>query len=142
MNAPDTGFNLDAIDSQPVTFNVGVIVDADGNDKTGFTIVGKDSPEYQEAARQIRAVGIKRSAKRKSALDLSTDEGAASVAKNIDDNELQLASSVLKDWFGFARAGAVVPFDKAVAVSLLVKYPTWREKIAAALEVDSNFTKG
>jgi hypothetical protein len=142
MADENNGFNLDMPASQESTFNVGVIVDADGNDTSGFTIVGKNSSEYQDAARAIRIAGLKRSSKRKNAIDMGTDEGAAIIAKVVEDNELALAMAVVKDWFGFKSGGVTAVFSKDVASGLLVKYPTWREKIAAALEVDANFLKG
>ena len=140
-----SGFSIDNLDdaaNSAATFRVAVIVDADGEDKSGFVIVGKNSPEYQAAARAIRIDGLKRSSKRKSALDTSTDEGAGVVAKAIDANELTLAASVVVDWFGFASNGASAAYSKETAAKLLAKYPTWREKITAALDVDANFIKG
>ena len=99
------GFDLDQLDSQTeVLHKVAVITDIDGNDKSGFFIVGKNSPEYQTAARQARVDGLKRSAKRKAALDTSTDEGADAVAKMIEDSETTLACAVVKGWFGFQSA--------------------------------------
>jgi hypothetical protein len=141
-NTQTNGFDLDAPVVQEPTFNVGVILDADGEDVTGFTVVGKNSPEYQEAARKIRVRTLQRSSKRKTAIDMSTEDGAAIIAKTIEENELALSVSVLKDWFGFGSGGTVAPFDKTKATALLVRFPTWREKIAAALEVDANFLKG
>ena len=140
----DIGFNLDNFDvaQDASTFLVGVILDADGEDKSGFMIVGKNSPQYQQAAQVIRASSLKRSSKRKTALDTSTDDGATAVAAIIDANEVTLACSVVIDWFGFASGGVPANFDKELLLKMLKRFPTWREKISAALEVDANFMKG
>ncbi len=136
------GFDLDQLDSQTeVLHKVAVITDIDGNDKSGFFIVGKNSPEYQTAARQARVDGLKRSAKRKAALDTSTDEGAGAVAKMIEDSETTLACAVVKGWFGFQSAGADVPFNQPTVAKMFAKFPTWKDKISAALENESNFLK-
>jgi hypothetical protein len=137
------GFDLDQLDV-PMEENlhkVVVVSDIDGNDKCGFYIASKNSAAYQEAARQVRIDGLKRSSKRKTTLDTSTDEGAASVAKLIDANELALVCSVVKDWFGFESKGVAAPFDITTVAKMMVKMPTWREKISAALENESNFLK-
>lgn len=141
MTASTFDLDADAQELSNPTFNVGVVLDADGENVTGFVVVGKNSPEYQEAARKIRVAGLQRSSKRKSAIDMSTPEGAAAIAKTIEDNELALVVAVLKGWFGFGSGGKAAEFDKVRATALLVRYPTWREKISAALEVDSNFLK-
>lgn len=137
------GFDLAQLDvqSEEVLHKVAVVSDIDGNDKCGFHIASKNSPEYQEASRQVRIDGLKRSAKRKSALDTSTDEGAGAVAKMIDANELALATSVVKGWFGFETNGVAAPFDKATVSKMFAKMPTWREKVVAALENETNFLK-
>ena len=140
----DNGFSVDNLDvfAEAATFKVGVIQDNEGNDKSGFVIVGKNSPEYQTETRRIRAEGLKRASKRKTALDTSTDEGSAALAALIDANEIVLACCVVVGWFGFATAGQPAPFDKAIATKLLTRFPTWRDKISAALEDDANFMKG
>lgn len=138
------GFDLDQLNdtNEEVLHKVVVVSDIEGNDKCGFFITSKNSPEYQAAARQVRVDGLKRSAKRKSALDTATDEGAGVVAKMIEANELTLALSVVKGWFGFQSKGADAPFDKASVVQMFAKFPTWKDKVTAALDNESNFTKG
>jgi hypothetical protein len=140
----DNGFdigNLDAINSVEL-FRVVVILDANGDDKSGFSIVGKNSAEYQAATHKIRVASLQRASRRKSSLDTTTEEGAAAMADAIDANELALAISVVRDWFGFASNGVTAPFDAQMTAKMLAKFPTWREKISAALEVDANFIKG
>ena len=144
QDTTSTGFDLAQLTGpvEEVLHTVAVITDIDGNDKCGFYIVGKNSPEFQEATRLVRIDGLKRSAKRKTALDTSTDEGAGAVAKMIEANDITLASSVVKGWFGFESNGATALFDKAVIPNMLTRMPTWREKITAALENEANFLKG
>lgn len=126
---------------QAVTFKVAISQTEDGDDKAGFVILGKDSKEYQAAARAIRIEGLKKSSKRKTSLDTSTDEGAGIVARLIDSNETTLALAVVVDWFGFSSNGAVVSFNKEIVGKLFAKYPTWREAVSAALENNANFMK-
>lgn len=138
------GFDLSQLDSteDATLFKVAVISDIDGNDKCGFMIDSKNCAEFREATRLVRIDGLKRSAKRKSQLDTSTDEGAGVVAKMIENNETSLALSVVKGWFGFQSNGVAAPFDKALVAKMLNKYPTWKDKITAALDNEANFTKG
>jgi hypothetical protein len=133
--------NLTATDTAPVTHNVDVLFDDDGNATAGFTIVGKNSPEYQAESHAVRADAHKRSAIRKSAIDVKTDEGASKLVDVIDSNATRLALSVVTGWYGFTSAGVPVPFDKKLVLSAFKKYPTWEDKVNAALEVDSNFLK-
>ena len=139
-----SGFDLAELDSATtvdVLHKVAVIVDVDGNEKSGFFIVGKNSTEYQDAARLARIDSLKRSAKRKAALDTSTDEGAGAVAKMIEASETSLALAVVKGWFGFQQGGVDAPFSKPTVAKMLAKYPTWKDKISAALENEANFLK-
>jgi hypothetical protein len=137
------GFDLDQLDSKAdeTLHKVVVVSDIDGNEKCGFFIVSKNSQDYQDASRQVRVNGLKRSAKRNSALDTTTDEGAGAVARMIELNEITLATSVVKDWFGFDNKGVAAPFDKSTVAKIFVKMPTWREKVSAALENEINFLK-
>jgi hypothetical protein len=123
------------------TYNVDVLFDDDGNPTAGFVIVGKNSPEYQAESHAVRAEGHKRSAIRKAALDVKTDEGASKLVDIIDDNSTRLALAVVKDWYGFTSAGAPVPYEKKHGLAAFQKFPVWEEKVNAALEVDNNFLK-
>lgn len=139
-----SNFDLATLDAptEQVLHKVAVVSDLDGEDLYGFFIDSKNCPEYQEAARQVRVAGLQRSAKRKTQLDASTPEGATAVAKMIDANENILALSVVKGWFGFKVGGNDAVFDKAVVSKMFSKYPTWKDKVAAALENEANFMKG
>ena len=139
-----TGFDIDQLDkpTAQALHKVAVISDIDGNDQCGFYIDSKNCQEYQDATRQVRVEGLKRSAKRKAALDTTTDEGAGAVAKMIEANEMTLACSVVKGWFGFQSGGKEAPFDKTAVPKMFAKFPTWKDKVTAALENEANFTKG
>jgi hypothetical protein len=133
--------NLTAAVAEVVTFNVDVLFDEDGNPAAGFVIVGKNSPEYQAESHAVRADGYKRSAVRKTAIDAKTDAGASKLVEAIDSNATRLALSVVTGWYGFTSAGAPVPFDKGLVLAAFKKFPTWEDKVNAALEVDANFLK-
>ena len=124
-----------------ITFDVPVIFDADGEAVAGIRIVGKNSDEYRAAHHAMRAEGYKKSAKRKTAIDASTEEGADQLVRVIDDNQKRLALAVAVDWYGFTSNGAPVAFDKSLIATAFDKYPTWQEKVTAALENDGNFLK-
>ncbi len=139
-----SGFDLDSLDTvaETVLFKVAVMSDIDGNDICGFMIDSKNCNEYQTAQQKVRIEGLKRSAKRKSQLDTSTDDGAGVVARMIESNEMALSLSVVKGWFGFKQGGVEVPFNKDTVSKMFAKYPTWKDKVNAALENEANFIKG
>lgn len=132
-------FDLDSVPVSEPTFNVDFAVDEDGKPQYGFTIVGKNSQQYQKATTAIRAAALRRASNRKSQLDAKTEAGSLAVAEVIDKNELTCAAAVVVGWYGFGSGGKLIDFDPARVTPLLVKHPTWREKISAALEADANF---
>lgn len=125
----------------PATFNVDLIFDADGNPVSGFTIVGKNSSQYQTVEKIVRVANIMRSANRKSAIDSATESGAETLVRTVDANQRMTALSVIIGWYGFVINGADAPFDSDTVAKMLDKYPTWQTKVLMALEVDSNFLK-
>ena len=124
-----------------VTFDVPVIFDADGEAVAGIRIVGKNSDEYRKESHAVRAEGYRKSSKRKTAIDASTEEGAAQLVDTIDDNQKRLALAVAVDWYGFTSNGAPVAFDKSLIAAAFDKYPTWQDRVTTALENDANFLK-
>ena len=131
--------NLTAAAVVTKTFNVDVLFDEDGNATAGLVIVGKNSPEYQAASHAVRAEGYQKAAVRKTAIDAKTDAGASKLVDVIDSNATRLALSVVTGWYGFTSAGVPVPFDKKMVAAAFAKFPTWEDKVSAALEVDANF---
>jgi lipoprotein-anchoring transpeptidase ErfK/SrfK len=139
-----TGVDFDSIlegASRRVTHDVPVLFDDDGEPKAGFRIVGKNSPEYQAEHAAIRAEGHKRAAKRKTAIDTSTDEGAMQLVNLVDDNQRRLALAVTVESYGFESGGAPLQLSKAQIAAAFDKFPTWQDRVAAALEQDANFLK-
>jgi len=141
MTQAQKGFDIAslAVDSAPVTFDVPVIVDADGNPVSGFKIVGRNSQEYRAADRAVRIVNQKAAANRTKAIDMKTDAGAEKIVEIVDGQNMARAEAVVVGWFGFENGGEPVPFDAQIAHNALVKYPTWVEKILIALAEDNNF---
>lgn len=137
------GFDIDAMNSNddPVTHNVCVISDEDGNEVSGFIIVGKNSNEYQSVTQELRIEGIKRAARRKTTLDTSTDSGASVVARLVDENDRKKALAVVVGWYGMNSSGQPTKFDKTLVERMFTKFPTWQDKVLAALEDDANFMK-
>lgn len=138
------GFDISNLDNLATdnSHRVPVLFDENGDDKSGFIIVGKNSSQFQAESRALRQESLMRGSRRKTAPDASTPEGAKSLSELIATNERRLATSVVVGWFGFVANGEEVAFDAKVAQALLTKYPTWVEKINNALDVDSNFMKG
>lgn len=138
------GFDISNLAAAAVvakTFKVDVLFDEDGNATAGFVIVGKNSPEYQAESHAVRADGYQKSAVRKTAIDAKTDEGASKLVDAIDSNATRLALSVVTGWYGFTSNGAPVPYERAHGLDAFKKFPTWEDKVNAALEVDANFLK-
>lgn len=144
MNQPaqNVGFDIAKLDqvSGPVTHKVSVIDDIDGNSVSGFIMVGKNSPEYQKVQQAIRIENIKRASKRKQTIDTTKDEGAAVVARTVEQNDRMTALAVVTGWYGFNSEGAPMYFNKQIVEKMFDVYPTWQAKVLAALEEDANFT--
>lgn len=142
MTSPAQGFEISDLDKEvAATHKVAVIEDDDGNPIAGFVIVGKNSPEYQQAANAVRIDNIKRAAKRKQQIDTSTDQGAAVLAKTVAANDATVALSVVIDWFGMLNNGQPMPFSKDLVAKMFEKLPQWQVKVLNELEVEANFTK-
>ncbi|MDQ1921625.1 hypothetical protein [Massilia pseudoviolaceinigra] len=124
-----------------VTFKVPVLFDDDGEPTHGFIIVGKNSDEHRAEWAAIRAEGQKRSAKRKTAIDATTDEGSQQLVGLIDGNNKRLAIAVTVGWYGFTSAGAPAPFNKSLVEAAFNKYPTWQDRVQHAMDEDANFLK-
>jgi hypothetical protein len=133
--------NLMTADAAPITFNVDLVFDKDGEPVAGFIIVGANSPEHREVDRAIRAEGYKKSARRKTAIDASSDAGADQLVDLIDGNANRTAIAVVVGWYGFMKDGIPIPFDKATVAAAFGKYPSWQGRVLDAMKADSNFLK-
>ncbi len=140
-------FDLDDIlggTDKPLTFDVGVLFDDEGNAISGFRIVSRNSDQARAAERAVRIENQKAAAKRNKALDLKTDDGAAKVIDIVDGQNQARAAAIIVDWFGWTKKdadGNQVPrqFDAALVPTILKQKPTWVEKILAAHAEDNNF---
>lgn len=143
MTTQAQGFEIESLDQETdqATFKVTVITDSEGAPLSGFIIVGKNSPQYQEAASALRVANIRRASQRKQRIDLTTEEGAKSFDANNRTTEHALALSVVTDWFGVNSEGTPLAFNPAIVEKMFTKYPQWRAMVVAALEVDANFMK-
>lgn len=124
-----------------VTVDVPVLFDKDGNGTAGFRIVGKNSAQYRAEQAAIRAEGTKRSSKNSTAIDTTTDEGAARLIELVDSNQARIAVAVAVETYGFESAGQPIQLSKDQMVLAFDKYPTWVERVAAQLDKDADFLK-
>lgn len=134
----DSLLSADAKQAEKV-HTVTVIFDEDGNHKAGFDIVGKNSEQYRNAIRQTALVSIKRANIKKQQIDGKTDAGAAQLYDIGEGNSLKIAKAVVVGLPGFSSAGVPLEVNDAVLDALFAKFPSWVDKIHAALEVDANF---
>jgi hypothetical protein len=149
MNQSNTAASFDLDDilggaDKPLTFDVGVLFDDEGNAISGFRIVSRNSDQARAAERAVRIENQKAAAKRNKALDLKTDEGAAKVVDIVDGQNAARAAAVVVDWFGWTKKdadGKPVPrqFDAALIPAILKQKPTWVERILHAMAEDNNF---
>jgi hypothetical protein len=130
-----------ATSPQHLRKKVGIAFDDDGAPTSGFVIVGKDSDEYRKCANDLRATGIRRQANKRTRIDTKTEEGALEFAEVIQQNEFELACSVIVDWFGFTRNGELMAFDKSIARRMLEARQSWAQRISAELENEDGFLK-
>ena len=126
------------------TKKVGVKFDDDGDPTVGFVIVSKDSKQYRDAASLVRAAAIRRQTNKRTRIDRSTEEGALELDSVLQENEFELALSVVVGWFGFTESdgnGGQKPaeFSKDRVAQMFKVKPTWREKVSASLEEEEGF---
>jgi hypothetical protein len=133
--------SLLATSAKRITVDVPVIFDEDGEPVAGFRIVGKNSPEYQAESHAARAEGYQKSAKRKTAIDASTAAGSSQLVDVIDGNQKRLALAVVVESYGFESAGEPVQLTKEQTKAGFDKFPTWTDRVSAALEKDADFLK-
>ena len=126
-----------------VTFKVGVILDEDGEAISGFEIVGKNSPQYQDVTSGVRMDNIQRAGKRGKAIDSSTEQGAKVMADTMIRNERKIAEAIIVNWFGFTEDDEITPaaFDTSIVSAMLDQNPNWVTVALAALENNANFMK-
>jgi hypothetical protein len=134
--------NLTSDNVQDVTFRVGVVKNEEGDDISGFIIVGKNSTRYQEIQHEIRVSNLAVSSKRKTNVDASTPEGAELLVSKMEVNENKIALAVVVGYFGFLSNGNEIVFDEDTVQLMFEKKPQWQQQVLVALEKDVNFMKG
>lgn len=130
-----------AADATPVekTFTVSVLFNEDGDHLAGFDIVGKNSEQYRAVIRATSVTAIKRSQTKKQQIDGKTDAGAGQLYDLGEDRNTKIAKAVIVGLPGFVQNGAQLPVTEDVLNALFGKFPSWVDRIIAALEVDANF---
>lgn len=118
---------------------VTVLFDDEGNHQAGFEIVSKNSDQYRDVIRATSVTAIKRSTQKNKQIDAKTDDGAGELFDLGDDRNMKIASAVVIGLPGFVDKGVPVPVTAAFLKAVFTKFPTWQEKILAALEADANF---
>jgi hypothetical protein len=136
------GFELSNLeDLDEATVKVPLRFNADGDAISGFILVGKNSPQFQDAQQKGRIEGIMKGAKRKSALDTTTEAGAKTFADMLSSSDRAVTLACVVDWYGFNLEGAPMKFDRNIVEKLFTKFPNWLTLCTAALDKDSNFMK-
>lgn len=137
-------FDISTLDAETEnTFDVPVVFNNDGEAVAGFKVVGKNSAEFRSELRRQEVTAIKRAAIRGgNQVDGKTDEGATTLQDRYDENQLSFTVACVVGLYGFSKDGATLLRTPAAVRDLFAKRPTWREKVAAAIEVEANFTKG
>ena len=140
----DAGFDISLLmgaSAAPTekTFIVSVLYDEDGNHKAGFEIVSKNSGQYRNAMRSTSVSAIKRGQTKKEQIDAKTDAGAGAMYDLMEDRNQKIAIAVVVGLPGFTDKGQPVAVSEQFLKVVFAKFPTWQEKILAALEADANF---
>lgn len=121
--------------------DVALVLDDDGKPKSGFKVVGADSPEYQEADRAWRVRNVQKSARRGHAIQAATENGAAELVNIAQKREFAIASACIKEIYGFTIDGEPAPLSEETLKTIFGKKPTWRLRVVMAIEAEQVFTK-
>jgi hypothetical protein len=122
------------------TFNVVLEYDDDGKEKTGFVVVGIDSPQCKaEAARQRKADFKKRINGNKPTNFYKTEDGQAALDVNTQANMTAMSLIGTVDWFGFTENDAPKPFDRDVLAQMFAARMSWRDQVYSTINDATNF---
>jgi hypothetical protein len=140
----DSGFDINLLLGEAAApaeknFTVSVLFDDDGNHKAGFEIVSKNSEQYRDVIRATSVTAIKRAQTKKQQIDGKTDAGANTLFELGENRGRKIAMAVVVGLPGFVDKGQPVPVSEQFLNAVFDKFPTWEEKILAALESDANF---
>lgn len=123
------------------TFDV-VVGERDDGSPVGFRVLGPDSDEFQQAERDIEMLGVKESAAMKKGVDITTDEGAATVVEGAQKSRDFFVKRCTVGWFGFTINGEEAEFTPENFGRVLAAKPAWRRRILRAIEDEENFAAG
>jgi hypothetical protein len=135
-------FDIDAIEKGTRTTVDVVVGNRDNGDPVGFKVIGPGSQEYEDAERAIQLLNVKEAASRRGALDMTSDEGAATVVDAGDKRRQMLIDKCVVGWFGFTIADKPAEFTPVNLARVLKSRPLWKAKLLAAIEDEQAFIKG
>lgn len=140
----DAGYDISLLlgeNAKPLEkpFVVSVLLDEEGNHKAGFEIVSKNSEQYRDVIRATSVSAIRRSQTKKEQIDAKTEKGAGTLYDLGEDRAQKIAMAVVVGLPGFVSNGVQLPVSGEILKALFDKFPTWQDKILAALEADANF---
>ncbi len=138
----NAGFDIALLSAAASVFKshvVTVLFDDEGKHQAGFEIVGKNSEQYQDVIRATSTGAIQRSVQKKQQIDATTEKGAGDLYDLGVDRNMKIAMAVVVGLPGFVDKGQPVPVTGEFIKQVFTMFPTWQEKILAALEADSNF---
>lgn len=141
-NAVDNSVDIDSLDQdakEPI--DVALVLDDEGNPKSGFKVVGSDSPEYQEADRAWKVKNVQKSARRGHAIQAATETGAQELVNLVAKREYSIAVSCIVGIYGFTMKGEPAVLSEDTLKAIFSKKPTWRTKVVMAIEAEQVFTK-
>lgn len=136
-------FDIAALEAATTrTFDLKVGERDDGS-PVGFRLLGPSSEQYLAAEREVKIFVTKESAARNKRIDVSTDEGAATVVDGGDRSRDLIISRCVVDIFGFTEGeDKPLPFTPENLERILRAMPAWRDTIYAAIENEANFSAG
>lgn len=136
-------FDIAALEAATTrTFDLKVGERDDGS-PVGFRLLGPSSEQYLAAAREVKIFVTKESAARNKRIDVSTDEGAATVVDGGDRSRDLIISRCVVGIFGFTEGeDKPLPFTPENLERILRAMPAWRDTIYAAIENEANFSAG
>lgn len=127
-------------ESRAEHIDVPVLFDNDGKPISGFTVVGANSPQYQEADRQWKKDNVRKSARRGRGIDTKTENGADELVKLVGRRERAIADACIVGIYGFEMEGESVGLSKEVLDEIFTARPTWLSKVVTEIENEQVFT--
>ncbi len=121
--------------------DVALMLDDEGNPRSGFKVVGSDSPEYQEADHAWKVKNVQKSARRGHAIQAATETGAQELVNLVARREMAICVACVKEVYGFTENGVPMPANEDTLKKIFSKKPTWRQKTCMAIEADQVFSK-